>query len=387
MLTASQSEPSALAGRKRKAIPIDAESICRSILDRLRQQLSTIDDDEWETVTAAMLADPNLTKTSVTSKPFTEAHPFFSDLFQDPEDRIKLIEDQKSAIPQCAAAPPDAAANPYEEAAATLRANPIWKSIREHVVMDNETSSRTVIDLIVLTAVELAQRCISEQAEVDERVCGRHHLTGPKWSSDVNGRPVGSRVVLHQEVDIPGQPLLPGVALHGILDYLLGVVPADHVKEAFIPTQNSLSYIGRSLASILVTTIDSPKAWSQVTAQGAALCVLAKRKSVINALTDGNKWIFVNISKTPDQAPPLQTPNNGGRRSSGRLASKQALPTVTETETKKPFTVASTRILDIHGAQRDLAIVLRLLTNSILESPEIFNKLAALGNAAVGNAS
>jgi hypothetical protein len=57
MLTASQSEPSALAGRKRKAQDLGAETIYVYILERL---FSAIKNDDWEQLTSKFLGDPQL---------------------------------------------------------------------------------------------------------------------------------------------------------------------------------------------------------------------------------------------------------------------------------------------------------------------------------------
>ncbi|KAJ7866677.1 hypothetical protein B0H13DRAFT_2352417 [Mycena leptocephala] len=163
----------------------------------------------------------------------------------------------------------------------------------------------------------------------------------------------------------------------------------------FLRPPQLIHHLHNSLCSILEAkapnTMDSENAWTQVTAQGAALCLLTKRPSVVNTWTDGLHWQFVHITKMPDQgsiSPPLKAARSertststtgasashqdGSRKSLLRLAKKPALPPVAET---KPFKAAMTHILNIfHG--RDLAIVLRLLTLAILSSPEEFEKLA-----------
>ncbi|KAJ6550866.1 hypothetical protein DFH09DRAFT_1168483 [Mycena vulgaris] len=279
--------------------------------------------------------------------------------------------------------------------------------------MDNETSSRTAIDLVLLTAIDLAQQQIAEKQDVDEALRARHSLNGPKLCV-ADGREVGSWVVLHQEVDIPGQPLLPGLALHGILDYLIGVVAASDAVDAlsntsFLTTaglyanRDVLQHSGKSLASVQEAKswkkMDSKKAWAQVTAQGAALCVLTKRPSVINTLTDGVRWQFVRVTKIPDQDPPSQprktarsnrsnqpastsaatssasasiSPSH--RRTSQRLAPQGSAPP-TVSEKARPFKATSTRLLNIFEG-RDLEIILQLLTLSILSSPQEFEELA-----------
>ncbi|KAJ7449580.1 hypothetical protein FB451DRAFT_1287331 [Mycena latifolia] len=403
MLTASESELSALGGRERKAEELDPESIYSFILERLRKErfFSSIEEDEWEELSAKILVDPQLPAPTIISKPFTESGSFYNDVFQNPVGTLSLREDVGEPIlsrvdKNPSSTPSDPSDRIYHEAAATLQNNVLWKSVQEHVVIDNETSCRTAIDLVLLTAVDLAQQQIAEKQDVDEALRARHLLTGPKCP-DSDGREVGSWVVLHQKVDIPEQLLLPGIALHGILDYLLGVVSASNDSHLtnlglYVPP-DLVQYIGKSLASIVDAkasiAMDNKKAWAQVTAQGAALCVLTKRPSVINILTDGLRWQFVRVTKIPDQVPPSQ----GGkaarskrsdqtasasvstdRRMSKRLAAKSPeLHTVSETQ---PFKAASTRILNIFQG-RDLAVVLRLLTVAILSSPEEFEELAA----------
>ncbi|KAJ7736882.1 hypothetical protein B0H16DRAFT_110892 [Mycena metata] len=327
------------------------------------------------------------------SRPFTEARPFLQDLFETGRQDIP--------IPASRVQSGDDAPARWDEAAAALRQNVLWKSVEQHFVMGEETSCRTAIDLVVLTAIDLAQSQMAHDGAVDDAVSTRHALSDPK-QTDSNGHQVGSWVVVHQEVEVPSQPLLPGLALHGILDYLIGVVSAKQAHDAFDagdgflrpatldgPLEPLEHVAGSTVASIIEakTGIQDDMACyqAQATAQGAALCLLTERTSIINALTDGVYWKFFRVSKTPDEVlrPTKSTrarrattsalPTEG-RRTSQQLATKAAgMTTISE---KKPFKVASTRFLNIFKG-RDLALVLRLLTLSILETPEDFEKLAA----------
>ncbi|KAJ7789774.1 hypothetical protein B0H14DRAFT_2943222 [Mycena olivaceomarginata] len=400
MLPSSQSESSGLAGRKRKAAEGDVEHLLSKIFTRMRQEalFSAFEEDEWEKVVARISDDPELRSNKVTVSPFTEALPFFEDLCGSPK-RLDIREDLDRASEVTDG-------NMYEDAARNLQENILWRGVREHVVMEKEMSCRTAIDLILLTAVDLAQRHISEKPELDDALRIRHDLDGPA-RREPDGRHIASWVIVQQEVDVPSQLVRQGLAFHGILDYLLAVVSAKDVGHIFHPGQSFLSAsdvygcpgaivdhkVSKALASIIEAkakkSMDSGKAMAQVAAQGAALCVLTKRSSVINTLTDGVRWCFFQINKKPDQGSPShsrsaapqkkasaakKSPQNN-RRSSLRIASKSAaLPAVSEGP--KPFSIATTRTLDILRS-KDLAIVLRLLTLSILETPEKFGELAS----------
>ncbi|KAJ7940342.1 hypothetical protein B0H13DRAFT_2299372 [Mycena leptocephala] len=210
MISKSQSDPSALGGRKRKA---EAPIMYGYIMGRLRQEhiFSSIEEDDWDALTAKVSAHPQLPPPAYTSRPFTEATPLSDDLFGADVGEINVREgggnevmilDEKERSPD----PLDV----YDAVAVALGENVLWKAGREHLVMENQTSCRTAIDLILLTAIDLAQHRICESADVDEAVCVRHSLTGSKCQYSADGSEFGSWVVLHQEVDIPDQHLLPG---------------------------------------------------------------------------------------------------------------------------------------------------------------------------------
>jgi hypothetical protein len=77
-----------------------------------------------------------------------------------------------------------------------------------------------------MTAIELAQSQIGQDQALDQNLCDRHSLTGDKCSVAGSAN-VGAWVVLQQEFEVPEQQLRPGLAVHGILDYVIGVVRAD----------------------------------------------------------------------------------------------------------------------------------------------------------------
>ncbi|KAF8147151.1 hypothetical protein K438DRAFT_2090895 [Mycena galopus ATCC 62051] len=339
MIPASFSESSSLAARaqKRKAHELDPVAIYKHVMQRLRQDhlFAAHEEDDWNAVTAKMLEDPSLPK-PILSRPFTDASSFYNELFgSEPVTEIYAAEDTN----------PSAPVNPtYEAAATALEENVLWQGVREHIVHDNEASCRTAIDMVVLTAVDLAQKEIEEQS----------------W------------VVLHQKVSISDQQMLPSLALHGIIDYLLKVISAI---DARLAARGMADCLRSGLLSILEaksdSTFHSAKSWAQVAAQGTALsvrddvCIFPSgRASIINTLTDGRRWRFARVSMRTRPDP---------KRRSTRLSAKAppADPKVA------PFTTARTPVYNI-AEHRDLAVVLRLLTISILSAAEDFERLAGV---------
>ncbi|KAJ6537677.1 hypothetical protein B0H19DRAFT_1078816 [Mycena capillaripes] len=240
-----------------------------------------------------------------TSRLFTEARPFQNELFQTEIERIELYEDSENANKRGLApensdysmAPPDI----YHRAAAELQDNVLWKSVREHIVVENETSCRTAIDLILLTAINLAQQQIATKKDVDDTLRTRHCIHGNGDSS---------------------WTLLPTVAFHGSLDYLIGVVSGKNAQDV-------LKHSTQAAAAAASTSSGSTK--------------------------------------------------GSGNRRSTRLAScskKPSLSTVAETPGGPPFKSATTRFLNILK-DGHLAIILRLLTLTIFSSLEEFVQLAA----------
>ncbi|KAJ7217035.1 hypothetical protein GGX14DRAFT_601810 [Mycena pura] len=394
MLPNSQSESSGLKNGKRKRVSNDVQDIIGKILAVARRELplSDIDDDEWETIAKNVSSDAELFPDGV-QVPFTGALPFFGDLC-GPIEHLDICEDMKQATGD--------GASVYDEAAMSLQESPLWRGVREHVIMEIETSCRTAIDLVLLTAVNLAQRHICETPEIDDALRIRHSLVHP---APYDFR-TASWVAIQQDVDIPGQSVRRGLAFNGIIDYLLTIVSTKrvaHARHAFLDASNVYGGLGAEERlfkihdTLAAAIIEAKTKWSmktkttmaQVASQGAALCILAKRTAVINTLTNGVEWRFFRISKESDQVSPAPSDeHNAGprqiastarnppdlRSSSLRSATKMKsapLPTAEEA-----FNIATTRTLDIFVG-RDLAIVLRLLTISILSKPEEFGELTS----------
>ncbi|KAJ7442730.1 hypothetical protein B0H11DRAFT_2291985 [Mycena galericulata] len=367
MIPTSFSESSSLGsrGQKRKAKDheVDPAAIYKHVMDRLRQEglFAAHEEDDWKAVTAKMLEDPTLPK-PVFSRPFTDAAPFYTELFgSDSAKKIYAAEDNN----------PSASLDPFYDAAATaLEENVLWQGVQDHVIHGNQASCRTAIDMIVLTAIDLAQKQIAQKTTVDDNLRKNHSLSHVK-SSISDGPPVHSWVVLHQEVSIPDQKMLPSLALHGIIDYLLAVISAIDARLAseddgfFMRREGTDDHLRGGLLSLMEaksdTTFRSGKSWAQVAAQGAALCVMTGRACIINTLTDGQRWRFARVSKRTRQDTPRKSKRPSAKAPEPKLA---------------PFTTATTPVYNI-SKHRDLAVVLRLLTISILSAAEDFETLAA----------
>jgi hypothetical protein len=72
----------------------------------------------------------------VTSRPFTEALPFYHELFETPMDDIEVREDSGSILTREDEDAPHPPSDVYDEAAAALRKNVVWRGVQEHVVID-----------------------------------------------------------------------------------------------------------------------------------------------------------------------------------------------------------------------------------------------------------
>ncbi|KAJ7643468.1 hypothetical protein DFH06DRAFT_1333708 [Mycena polygramma] len=228
-MQSSRSESSGLA-RKRKADNVSPVVICQHVLRNLRAQqlFAAIDDDQWAKVSEKVLEDPELPGTAF-SRPFTAALPFFKDMFEEPN----LINVPQPAESLSSSDSPD----PYEEAANNLRSNPLWQGLQDHLVMETEASCRSAIDLVMLSAVTLAQQLITSNPELNAEILERHSL--PSIDDLRSSLPdtrrddaVGARVVVHQEVAIPPQQVLPNLAFHGVLDYTTSFVSTEQVSGA-----------------------------------------------------------------------------------------------------------------------------------------------------------
>ncbi|KAF8153608.1 hypothetical protein K438DRAFT_1987574 [Mycena galopus ATCC 62051] len=387
MIPSSKSDPSRnlsdnLKKKKPAELP-DPAMIYRFILDQLRNEiLSYMPADRWDQLVEKAVEDPKLPSAErVLSRPFTEAHALYSSVFQGDVNYIPLQEDEDGIAMDDAMSPP----NDVVEAATELRDNTLWEAVKQHVIMDNdETSCRTAIDLILLSAVTLAQKRIKDDRSIDAVLCERHKLP-----PSTNAPKLRSWVVVHQEVEIPDQHLLPTLAAYGVLDYMVGVASAQRglahhkngidqyfkqlyfsdlftvnaflTKKVVYTSTLDQQHIRFNMASVKeIKTFSSATSEIQALAQGASLCVLTKRSSVINCLTDGARWKFFCVIKTPDRP----------KEYASTLASSSTLLSTVK-ETPKPFKAANTREFNIF-IPGDLEIILSLLISSILGPAENF---------------
>ncbi|KAJ6450423.1 hypothetical protein C8R47DRAFT_70334 [Mycena vitilis] len=362
-LTASASDG---LGRKRKAHEeFSALAMYQFLLQELRKEefLAGVEEDDWAQFQDKILSNPQLP--GCQSQPFTAARSFYQELFEEEESVIKLVEDSELELDDDASNPPD---DVYEVAASDLRRNVLWQAVVDHVVIENETSCRTAIDIILLTAMTIAQ------SKIDEQTSGR--------------------VILHQEVGIPPQQLAPGASFHGLLDYAFAFTSAANVadanREGPLLTREGLhiavqflAHIRQNLASIQEakppSTLLNPGSTRQAAAQAAALCVLTGVSHVTNTLTDGVRWKFNVVERLPNRVPASATPPPPAQSSASSLRRSERLSGLAPQlqEPFRPFRRSETRAISIFEENgRGLAKVLRLLTLPILKPSHEFAMLA-----------
>ena len=81
----------------------------------------------------------------------------------------------------------------------------------------------------MLVAIQLAQKEIMQSEELDNKLAQRHCCPGPQWQRcSIAGKQVRSWIVLQPEVTIPTQQLSPTLSAYGVIDYVFGVLPAEH---------------------------------------------------------------------------------------------------------------------------------------------------------------
>lgn len=88
-----------------------------------------------------------------------------------------------------------------------------------------------MINSILLVAIRFAQDL--DSPELDKQLVKRFQRLGEPWNATesliltASGRSVRSWVVLQPEVRIADQQVAPGTAFHGVLDYVIGIAPAE----------------------------------------------------------------------------------------------------------------------------------------------------------------
>ncbi|KAJ7154781.1 hypothetical protein C8R46DRAFT_1118403 [Mycena filopes] len=315
--------------------------------------------EEWSEIRYKVIQSQNLSVTV----PFTDAAPFYKDLFEDVPERVSIYEDSESdGVIIDASMDVEREPDIFREAAQTLKSTPLWQNAAEHFVHKNETMCRTTLDLILLSAVDLAQQLIGADEELDNALAERHALCVDASKVRIGQalKPVKSWIVLHPEVDIPDQPVTEAVSMHGPAAYMLGVVEAETVASE-LSTNSSLTVLGLYELALpgnpqeILATLTEAKSTSttaariQALSQGAAVCVMTRRRSMVDMLTDGRSWIFYHVQKQDYDS---EIPNVSGtiRR---RVLRQSRAP--------QSFKASATRELDVLRGN-DLAIVLRLIT-------------------------
>ncbi|KAJ7150303.1 hypothetical protein C8R46DRAFT_1124559 [Mycena filopes] len=405
------------SAKRRLPQEVNAPAIYSHLFERLRSETSLggiLDEAQWARMTEPLLKDARLPPCtpSRVSAPFTDTLTFLSELVSDhvedigtAEDHTKRLADSNSVFTL-----DDPPVDRYAEASASLTSNPLWVDLFRHSVQAHGASCRSVTHLVVIAAIRLAQDELARHEELDIALAQRHYSefeSEPTHKCEAHPGSGSARnwVVLHQNLDVPAQNVLPQLELHGILDYLVGVVPANEARVELhrnvnVPIMASSLFPGTTLANELrqgfssileaksESTLSSTKFFAQAIGQGAAMCTLGGRACVITTLTDGIQWQFLVVEKAQAEAGQKRArastslaPPASKRRTSSRLkasaSSSRPDPVLQEVPVPLPFRASRTRLFDISRRPRDLAIVLRLLVLSFIEKPESFKALVA----------
>ncbi|KAJ7705112.1 hypothetical protein B0H16DRAFT_1827601 [Mycena metata] len=166
-----------------------------------------------------------------------------------------------------------------------------------------------------------ARHDLYSDTTIDDALATRHRQPGhAPWTraecgvdKEENPRFAKSYVVAQAEVPVSDQMVAKLLAFHGFLNYMIGVVRASTFMrelraanggplmwtEPFAATSiaHSTAYGSEAKQDVTIDTLDTE---GQVLAQGASLCVLTERKTVINVLSDGRVWNFYAVHKRPD---------------------------------------------------------------------------------------
>ncbi|KAJ7209689.1 hypothetical protein GGX14DRAFT_566182 [Mycena pura] len=359
MIPTSQSDPTNLKKNGEKAVAACEADLAKNLLEKfaLSGEFSEVSLNTLDTLVKETLK-PSL------SRPFTEGKSFFGDLFGDPEE-FGVREDDLEATP----AP--ALTEPWVEAAKKLQATAAWKVSQNHLVVRvtrrNEAGSRVLINAVLFAAIQMVQRQIGSDRNLDDWLAERHRRPGQmSWQSrvmkgypaepDGSEKKVRSWVLILPEVEIDCQELIPGLSSHGIIDYVFAIVAAEEAAHQLQVSSNtwlewkgtrdpfSSEYLAAS--SGCISEAKSPISFShsrgQALVQGAAMTVIRKRP-VTNILSNGKEWEFYSVFRNTQYMP--------------------------GSEKSYPFIYKVSRIFDVSV---DLHIILRLLCLAILRDPDDF---------------
>ncbi|KAJ7503306.1 hypothetical protein B0H11DRAFT_2357385 [Mycena galericulata] len=292
------------------------------------------------------------------SRPFTEGAEFLGDLFDEsgPEE-LDLLPDPHSEMDSVGELViKDLGV--YREAAERLEENDLWKAAKSHLSLASNTGCRTLIDMVLLSAVQIAQQLIIDDDVVDKDLAGRHSFKQRPVKLPGIGKEIRNWILLEHDVAVPDLDVKPNVVVHGILDYVVGVVATDAKVCARIDTSDHRWAFDRerglsgtdSLRRNTVATVSAVKSLNtfdseaQALVQGAAMCILERRDSVLNILSDGVYWAFYVVSKLPASS-------------------------------ATPFEAVKSPLFDI-TLPDNLATILRLAVVSIIHPGENFAKMA-----------
>ncbi|KAF7323669.1 hypothetical protein MKEN_00587700 [Mycena kentingensis (nom. inval.)] len=279
----------------------------------------------------------------------------------------------------------------FDEAAKKLEGSDLWVAMREHVLLRPETSSRSLIDAVLLSGISLAQRLLQENEDIQNSLLERHPGLDPDPYPVGEGRTCAAWFVLNQEVKVDAQPIGEKIEVRGQLDYVIGVVAAyegeDHPPEPMKGTNPELcaSTVYHALKSkkwltprvvnsentflVGLTVAKSAMAFgaeweNQALAESVALLCATNRNAVVNILSDGQCWKFIYVV-------PIQIENTDLESEGG--PSRLSEPRPSDKKKQKPFRYQMTNVLELG---EDTRLILKLLTAALLGAPESFTTLA-----------
>lgn len=122
--------------------------------------------------------------------------------------------------------------------------------------------------MILLTAIRLSQRRIIQEDAVDKDLAERHSFSHRPVQPQGIGKKISTWILIQPEVTVPDQDLKPQFAVHGVLDYLIGM---------------------------RATTADGTSTWS-VSSSGCLIPFTNPVKSRINTSTAGAHHVVFVVS-------------------------------------------------------------------------------------------
>ncbi|KAJ7750285.1 hypothetical protein B0H16DRAFT_1550179 [Mycena metata] len=178
------------------------------------------------------------------------------------------------------------------------------------------------MDLVLMTALPIAQSFIYQNTVLDNELATNHQEPGEVWQpakfdkNDDDEKTSRSWLLIRPEVEIKDQVLssTPYIAYHGSVDYMTVVVSTMEASRRHHTTLGNtpivwddrqrpfaMASLPYSLSSVKEaqspSTFSDEESEAQVLIQGASACILTQPPKIVNVLSDGPRWKFYIISK------------------------------------------------------------------------------------------